>query len=45
MAAQSNNEPFGEVLGILKSRYNDALIRAYPKYGIVMIDPFPDEVD
>ena len=40
-----NNEPFGEVLGILKSRYNECFDKGYPKYGIVMIDPFPDEVD
>jgi hypothetical protein len=40
-----NNEPFGEVLGILKSRYNECFENGYPKYGVVMIDPFPDEVD
>jgi hypothetical protein len=40
-----NNEPFGEVLGILKSRYGQCIENGYPKYGIIMIDPFPDEVD
>jgi len=39
-----NNEPFGEVLGILKHRYNECYENGYPKYGIVMIDPFPDIV-
>jgi hypothetical protein len=40
-----NNEPFGEVMGILKHRYNDCFENGYPKYGVVMIDPFPDVVD
>jgi hypothetical protein len=40
-----NNEPFGEVLGILKHRYNECYENGYPKYGIIMIDPFPDVVD
>jgi hypothetical protein len=40
-----NNEPFGEVLGILKSRYGNCMKEGYAQYGIVMIDPFPDEVD
>lgn len=40
-----NNEPFGEVLGILKSRYHECIENGYPKYGIIMIDPFPDVVD
>ena len=40
-----NNEPFGEVLGILKSRYGACIENGYPKYGVVMIDPFPDDVD
>lgn len=40
-----NNEPFGEVLGILKHRYNECYENGYPKYGVVMIDPFPDVVD
>lgn len=40
-----NNEPFGEVLGILKNRYGQCIEDGYAKYGIVMIDPFPDEVD
>lgn len=40
-----NNEPFGEVLGILKHRYDECYENGYPKYGVVMIDPFPDVVD
>ena len=40
-----NNEPFGEVLGILKHRYNECFENGYAKYGIIMIDPFPDVVD
>jgi hypothetical protein len=40
-----NNEPFGEVMGILKHRYNECYENGYPKYGVVMIDPFPDTVN
>lgn len=40
-----NNEPFGEVLGILKHRYNECFENGYAKYGVVMIDPFPDIVN
>jgi hypothetical protein len=40
-----NNEPFGEVLGILKSRYPLGATNGYPTYGIVMIDPLPDVID
>ena len=40
-----NNEPFGEVLGILKHRYDECYNNGYPKYGVIMIDPFPDVVD
>lgn len=38
-----NNEPFGDVLGILRSRYGDCIENGYAKYGVVMIDPFPDD--
>jgi hypothetical protein len=41
-----NNEPYAEGLCILKKRYGDACIeesdKEYQKYGMVMIDPFPD---
>jgi hypothetical protein len=37
-----NNEPFGEVLAILKSRYGDAADHTHKPYGLIMIDPFPD---
>jgi len=40
-----NNEPFGDVLGILKSRYGECIENNYAKYGVIMIDPFPDEFD
>jgi hypothetical protein len=40
-----DNEPFGEVLGILKLRYNNCFHNGYPKYAVVMIDPFPDVID
>lgn len=37
-----NNEPFGEVMSILKNRYGNPMEDGYYKYGMVMIDPFPD---
>lgn len=41
-----NNEPYAEVLSILEHRYNNATVKVdgkdYQKYGMVMIDPFPD---
>lgn len=37
-----NNEPFGEVLGILKNRYGIKKPDDYYKYALIMIDPFPD---
>ena len=49
-----NNEPYGEVLSILRNRYgkknptevDHAIMeldgKPYQKYGMVMIDPFPD---
>jgi hypothetical protein len=40
-----NNEPFGEVLGILKQRYGDAADLVHKPYGLIMIDPFPDVLD
>lgn len=40
-----NNEPFGDVLGILKSRYGECIENNYAQYGVIMVDPFPDEFD
>lgn len=37
-----NNEPFGEVLGILKERYGKKKPADPYQYALVMIDPFPD---
>ena len=41
-----NNEPYGEVMSILSHRYGPSDIKVgdhtYHKYGMVMIDPFPD---
>lgn len=40
-----NNEPFGEVLGILKERYGKKKSEEPHQYALVMIDPFPDIPD
>ncbi|MEM9299319.1 MAG: patatin-like phospholipase family protein [Bacteroidota bacterium] len=41
-----NNEPFGEVMSLLEHRRQEPTYdvdgKAYQKYGMVMIDPFPD---
>lgn len=37
-----NNEPFGEVMAILKDRYGKKKPGEDYKYAMVMIDPFPD---
>lgn len=37
-----NNEPYGEVLEILKHKYDRKQPGAAKNYGVVMIDPFPD---
>jgi hypothetical protein len=39
-----NNEPFGEVLRILKERHGTKQSTDDYKYGLIMIDPFPDVV-
>jgi hypothetical protein len=39
-----NNEPYGEVLAILKKRYGLKQPGSDYKYALVMIDPFPDIV-
>ncbi len=40
-----NNEPFGEILNILKERYEDFNEKTKPLYGLIMVDPLPDVVD
>jgi hypothetical protein len=40
-----NNEPFGEVLSVLKSKWGEKAEGADYRYGIIMIDPFPDRFD
>jgi|GEM_PF-371988 len=37
-----NNEPYREVLSILHHQNSNAPADGYPRYGIIMIDPFPD---
>jgi len=37
-----NNEPFGEILAILKQRYGKKKKGDAYKYALIMIDPFPD---
>ncbi|MFV1885247.1 MAG: patatin-like phospholipase family protein [Balneola sp.] len=46
-----NNEPYGEIESIVKARANNGLDKkdwtekdenGYAKYGLIMIDPFPD---
>jgi hypothetical protein len=39
-----NNEPFGEVLNVLKRRYGPKAPGENYKYALIMIDPFPDIV-
>lgn len=39
-----NNEPFGEVLNILKERYGIKQPGEDHRYGLIMIDPFPDKI-
>lgn len=39
-----NNEPFGEVLSVLQSRYGTSEEQR-KQYGLIMIDPFPDFID
>jgi hypothetical protein len=40
-----NNEPFGEVMGILKERYGKKTADGHHQYALIMIDPFPDVPD
>lgn len=37
-----NNEPYREVLSILRGQYGETPSDGYPRYGVIMIDPFPD---
>jgi hypothetical protein len=36
-----NNEPYREILSILEHKSNK-ISDGYPRYGVIMIDPFPD---
>ncbi|MGN6437637.1 MAG: hypothetical protein ACTHMM_13945 [Agriterribacter sp.] len=37
-----NNEPYREVISLLKDKYGPTPADGFPRYGVVMIDPFPD---
>lgn len=37
-----NNEPYREVISIMKDKYGEVPIDEFQKYGMIMIDPFPD---
>lgn len=39
-----NNEPIGEVLNVLKERYGEKKEGEYDKFGLIMIDPFPNHI-
>ncbi len=38
-----NNEPYREVMSLLKDKYAPITDERYPQFGVVMIDPFPDQ--
>lgn len=38
-----NNEPYREVMSLMSDRYGIPDGTTYPSYGVVMIDPFPDQ--
>jgi len=40
-----NNEPYREVLSILKDKYGDTHPEGQQQYGMIMIDPFPDRAE
>lgn len=40
-----NNEPYGEVLSTLVNKFGDSKNHPHKKYGVIMIDPFPDRTD
>jgi hypothetical protein len=37
-----NNEPYHEVLSLLKEQYGNTPENGFHQYGMIMIDPFPD---
>lgn len=39
-----NNEPFDEVLAIMKKLHGEPDATKHWKYGLIMIDPFPDKI-
>lgn len=39
-----NNEPFDEVLAIMKKLHGEPDATQHWKYGLIMIDPFPDKI-
>lgn len=40
-----NNEPYGEVLEVLRDRHGNPDKESPKKYAVVMIDPFPDRAE
>jgi hypothetical protein len=38
-----NNEPYREVMSLLSDRYGIPEADSFPSYGVIMIDPFPDQ--
>lgn len=38
-----NNEPYREVMSLLSDRYGIPDKESFPSYGVIMIDPFPDQ--
>jgi hypothetical protein len=38
-----NNEPYREVMSLLSNKYGIPAENQYPSYGVIMIDPFPDQ--
>jgi hypothetical protein len=40
-----NNEPYGEVVEVLKARVQSNSLDQHMNFGVIMIDPFPDRSD
>ncbi|MFM1930799.1 MAG: hypothetical protein RL226_102, partial [Bacteroidota bacterium] len=40
-----NNEPFGEVLKLIKNKFEHENENEHQSYGVIMVDPFPDRMD
>jgi len=38
-----NNEPYREVMSLLSDHHGISKSDSYPDYGVIMIDPFPDQ--